>query len=110
MTIGKMRTRITIQQKGTPSRDEFRAEVITWATVATVWAEEQPMNGRELVEARQEVGEMWTRFKIRYRSGLNSSMRISKDSGARIFDIQAIQNLKDRNRWLVITCREVVAV
>lgn len=108
--IGPLRTRITIQQKGTPARDEFRAEVITWAAVATVWAEEMPMNGRELIEARREVGEMWTRFRIRYRTGLNSAMRISKDAGARIFDIQNIQNVDDRNRELVITCREVVTI
>jgi len=78
--------------------------------VATVWASKAPMNGREFLDAQREVAELWTRFYIRYRSDITitPAMRISTDSGAHLYDIQAVQNVNDKNQELLILCREVV--
>lgn len=105
---GEMRERIALQDKGTPTRDGFGAEVITWETVATVWAKEVPFRGQELLAGAQEAGELLTRFAVRYRPGITSAMRITKDAGDRIFDILSVVNVDARNKELLLMCREVL--
>jgi SPP1 family predicted phage head-tail adaptor len=104
---GDLRERITIQSKGTPARDEFNAEVITWVDVSTVWAKEVPYRGREILANEMESGERYTRFAIRYRPGVKTSMRIVHFD-QRVFDIQSILNVNGRNGELLLNVKEVL--
>ena len=70
------RIRIEKQVKTENSRGEV---IYTWALHATVWAQVSPMNatrGREMVAASQVQSEITTRFRIRYRGGIDETMRI----------------------------------
>lgn len=105
--IGKMRHRITLKYKGSVSRDATGAEVITWtnlATAPTVWAEELPITGREFLAAGQEQAQATTKFRIRYRSDLTNSMRVTY--GSRVFDILHIENVAGLDRDLVLVVKE----
>jgi SPP1 family predicted phage head-tail adaptor len=75
MQAGRLSERITIQQK-TVSRDAFGAEVITWSDVATVWAEANPIAGREYVALRQAQSDISLRFRLRYLAGITTAMRV----------------------------------
>lgn len=73
---GKLRHRITIQRL-VETLDEYNDPVVTWEDVATnVPTSVEPLQGREFYQAQQAQSEVTVRFRIRYRSGLDASMRI----------------------------------
>ena len=78
MDPGRMNRRIVIRQKSV-TRDAYGSEVITWATVATVWAAVLPVRGREYVAMREAQADITTRFLIRYRAGITPAMQIQFD-------------------------------
>ena len=48
------------------------ARLITWSTLATVWARVEVLRGREFVELRAAGSEITTRFTVRYRSDVST--------------------------------------
>jgi SPP1 family predicted phage head-tail adaptor len=70
-----------------------------------VFANVQPLSGRELLLAAQTQAETTHKITIRYRPGLTTHFRIK--FGTRIFRILSIINSEERNRWLQIHCVEV---
>lgn len=61
---------------------EGREVTYTWAPLAglpdgKVWAEVSPLRGREFFAAAQAQSEITTRFRIRYRTGIDETMRIT---------------------------------
>jgi SPP1 family predicted phage head-tail adaptor len=101
-----MRHRITLQRKGTITRNQSGEEIITWSDWATVWASAQPMQGREFFESERAGAEITMRFRIRYRDGVTPTMRVSWDS--RIFDIESVVNFNERDREIHLMCKELV--
>ena len=63
---GDLRERVTIQQ-ATATRDAYNAEVLTWSTVATVWARVLERGGREPVLADRPV--MLISYEVTVRDG-----------------------------------------
>jgi len=103
--IGELRHRVTIQEK-VVTVDAYGGEVITWSTVATVWAAVEPLWGREFLEGRRQENEISTRIRIRYREGLTPSMRVVW--GFRAFDIESVIERESRRREIWLMCRELV--
>lgn len=108
MKAGKMRHLVTIQRQ-TGARDTSGNETDTWNTFATVWAHIEPYvgsarAGREEFTGNQMVGLDYTRFHLRYLAGLAPKDRILY--GARIFDIQAVNNRDERNFELELIAKE----
>lgn len=103
--VGNMRRQITIQQQAA-TQNALGEEIPSWTTFATCWASIEPMNGRELLAAQQVQSQVNTRITIRYRDGVTPAMRILYKS--RYFDIQSIQDIEERNRFLVLQCVERV--
>ncbi len=106
MKAGELRERVTIQEKGTVTRDATGAEVITWSDVATVWADVSPLLGREFLEGRMAEAEVTTRIRIRYRDGIDPAMRVVHRSST--YDIVSVQHVRSRKQELVLMCREVL--
>lgn len=101
MLAGRLRERITIEER-TVSRDAMGGETPTWATVATVWAEAQPIAGREYVALRQGQSDITIRFRMRYRTGVNTGQRVRWDG--RVYDIIEAINVRARDRELELLC------
>lgn len=93
-------------QSSTPTRNGFGEAVDVWSTYATVWAEITPMSGREYVLAKQRDADLTTRIRIRHRSDVLARHRVL--FGARVFDIDAVLNVGERQRELQLMCREVL--
>ena len=72
---GKMTERVTFQAKSV-TRNALGEEVVTWADVATVWAEARPLRGREFYAANQTQQVVDVRFIVRTRAGLTVDMRL----------------------------------
>ena len=87
MRAGRLDRIILIQRK-TTSADSFGEPIETWATVATVWAEMVPVRGQERYAAMQQIAEIDTVFRIRYRAGITPLDRISYNS--RLYDIKHV--------------------
>ncbi len=105
MLAGKLRHRITIQQAAI-ARDGFGAEVKTWSTFATVWAQIETSSGTETIEQQQAAALRSHTITLRYRSGLKPSMRAQW--AGRTFEILAVvdDNLKRETK---LSCSEVLA-
>ena len=72
MRAGDMRERVAIQTS-TATRDEFNAEVLSWATTTTVWAKVVERGGREPVIADRPV--MVVSYEVTIRSGVTVTHR-----------------------------------
>lgn len=105
MRAGELRHRVTIQRKAA-TQNASGEEVPTWADVATVWAAIEPLQGREFLEAQREGAELTTRIRMRHTVGIAPEMRATEGSHA--WDILSVVNSEERDRELVLMCREVV--
>lgn len=100
-----LRHKVTLQQ-ATVALDSFGQPTETWATWSTAWASISQLTGRELSYAQQINGEITHEFRLRYRTGIMPTMRISFDS--RTFGILNINNVNEENVELRLLCKEVV--
>jgi len=79
MWLGILDRRVNIEQKSVTQDTTYGTEVVTWALLATVWASVQdslPSKSESVLQvlavARNQV-----RVRTRYRSDIDSSMRIT---------------------------------
>ena len=101
---GRLRHRVALQQP-TTTRNSTGEPIVTWTTVATVWAEVLDLRGREYIASQEAHSEVGTKITIRYRSDLDLTWRAV--FGTRLFDIQQIADLKGHNAILELMCREI---
>lgn len=103
MNAGKLRHRVTIQKK-TVVRDTYGGETVTWADVATVWAEVAPIGGREYYGAGQTLAESTFTVTMRYRSDIVPAWRLMH--GTKVYEIMVV--IPDvKHTELLIGCREI---
>lgn len=103
VNAGSLRHRITIQQFSV-AKDSYGEDIKTWSDYHICWAEISPFRGREYFESQQIVPEIETRMKIRYKSGIGPTMRVSWND--RYFDILNIINKDERNVTLEFIVKE----
>jgi SPP1 family predicted phage head-tail adaptor len=75
MKSGKLDRRIQIQQR-VETQDSYGQAVISYSTIATVWAEVIPLSGRELFAAAQKYPEATMRIRVRFRTDVTEKHRI----------------------------------
>lgn len=106
---GKMRHRITFQRFD-GQRDDYgdplEGEEEHWTDAASVWAEIKPVSGREFYAAQQSQSEMTHKVSCRYRSGLDTAMRIVYRD--RVFKIVSIIDWEERHESLLVMCKELI--
>ncbi len=106
MKAGRLRHRVDIQ-KWVADRDTTTGEVAeTWITNTTEWADVRPISGRERMEAAQVKADITHAITIRYKSDLEEKDRIKW--GDRVFHIEGIINVDERDRELQILAKEQV--
>ena len=111
MRAGKLRHRVTVQGMST-TQHAYGEEVVTWATVATVWAAVEPLRGRELNEMAQEQAERTTRIRMRYREVAPGTQRIvwtDRASTTRTYDVLSVVQVLEKGAETELMCREVLA-
>lgn len=104
MTAGsQLNQRIVIERR--VKTENTRGEVTyTWEIFATVWAQANPLRGRDYFAAAQLQDEITTRFRIRYRTGIDSSMRVVWKGG--YYDIKGQPIEVDGAReWIDLMCK-----
>lgn len=100
---GDLRHEIVIEQN-TAADDGGGDYVGSWSTLYTTRAKITDPKPYERISAEKLEHTVTHVFTIRYRTGIDTSMRISFDS--RYFYIKSLINPGERNRWLVMTAEE----
>lgn len=85
MRAGQLDRRISIMSHEQSIESDFGTNQTTPVVFATVWAEQLPLRGREVFEARQVTAHEIARYRIRWLSGLKATMTIV--DGDREYDI-----------------------
>lgn len=103
MQAGRLRHRVTLQGYS-ETLSALGEPIKAWTDVATVWADVSPERGREAIAAMQIDATVVQRVRIRYRAGLTPKMRVI--FGARTLQVEAVLNVDERNRELLLACVE----
>lgn len=82
--------------------DELGQPIESWSEVATVWASVEDLTGREYQAAQSTQNPVQTRIRIRYRAGIQSSMRVLH--GTDVYSIQAVLDRDGSKRELQLMC------
>lgn len=107
--MARLRQRITIEQPN-ESSDGSGGSVISWTSVATVWAEVMPLRSGnvEVLFAGQMEARGTHRITIRYRNDVDTSMRIAY--AGRVFNIRHISNVGEADVMLEMLTEEGGAI
>lgn len=100
---GELRHLIIIQ-KPIESKDSDGALLQAWVTYAQAYAKVDPYGGGEKWADASLASTNMHKFTIRYVAGIHPRMRISWDG--RIFDIQNVENVLERNILQILKCLE----
>lgn len=106
MLAGRLNQRVEIQA-ATNTCDSYGQPVSTWATVATVWATVEPINGREYETSLSERAEITHKIIMRYYSGLSAQHRLKH--GTKIYQIVAVLNLMSGRKDVKVMTKELPA-
>ena len=73
----ELRHKVVIQTKVEGGRDEDGYNLPNaWTTYKQLWAKVTPVAARDLAIGQSELTEVTARMKIRYRTDINTSMRV----------------------------------
>lgn len=73
----ELRHKVKIEVRGEGGRDENGFVLpSSWIPYKTLWAKITPVSARDLALVQSEVTEVTARMKIRYRTDINTAMRV----------------------------------
>jgi SPP1 family predicted phage head-tail adaptor len=105
MRAGPMRNRITIEAPVETQATD--GSVITaWETFSTTWASVEPLIGKEYFAQQREQATVSHKIRMRHIAGITHKMRIAW--GTRLFEIESVLNVGERNREIVLMCSEAI--
>lgn len=103
MEPGRLRHRVIVEQVSR-SADAMGQAIETWTTYTTVWADIQPLRGRELFAAQTANSEATVKIFMRYKSGIQAKWRAKW--GTQVFYILEIINPGMLKKELQLLCKE----
>ena len=106
-SIGKMRFEIQLQ-KPTNTRDTGGGLTEAWTTLSNLWADIKPVRGTESYRQGQVQEKTTHTVTIRYRSDIGTNYRIVYDSDN--YNIKNIENVDNRDRFMILECELGVAI
>ncbi len=98
---GEYNTKIIFQEK-TTTKDENNAPIESWSDKVECWAKKNDFQGRAFWDAMQTSSEITGEFEIRYRTDIDSSMRIKEKVSENIFSIESVVNPNNNHENLLI--------
>ena len=103
VNASKLRHRVTFLQR-VVEMDKWNQPQEMWVIFAEVWANVEPITGREYWASSQVQSEVTHRIRIRYLPGLDPSM-LALFKG-RVFELQPPRNVEERNQEMEILATE----
>ena len=108
ISAGMLSRRIKVQRPST-IKDSLGAPCRTWLDVATVWADIQPLSGKEAVIANRISAELTHQITVRYRPDLDDPQFVARMRvlfRSRIFSIHAALNDDEANVAIILLASE----
>lgn len=105
---GTLKKRVQVQQRST-ALDTFGGQLPAWVTIAVVWADIEPLSGRELFAAQAVNPEVSHAITVRYQPIFAEPKTVAAYRilyNGRIFNIHAAENQEERNRIMVFSASE----
>lgn len=100
MTAGR-RDRKIIIERGTPTSDDYGGETISWATLATAWADIRYGTGQERREAAQESAQVAATFQVLANTETRDIATTDRINFEGIWDI--VSAVPNRRKFIDIT-------
>lgn len=103
---GRLRHRITINKPVPGTPDSYGGVQNTWQSVGTFWASIESLSGREFEVAKSYAATVSHRIVMRYAPGILPTYQVIY--GTRIFNVNGVLNVEERNRQLTLFCTEQI--
>lgn len=89
MNAGQLNTRCRVEQKSITQDAVYGTELVTWTTLATVWCnvQDELPSKSEAVRQGLAVATQRARVRMRYRTDIDSSMRVVILPGEDVYQI-----------------------
>jgi SPP1 family predicted phage head-tail adaptor len=108
ISAGMLNRRVQIQRPSTV-KDSLGAPSRSWINVATVWADIQPLSGRESVIANRISAEITHQITVRYQTVFDNPQQVAQMRvlyKSRIFNIHSALNEDERRTQLILLVSE----
>ena len=108
ISAGMLTRRIKIQRPST-IKDSVGAPCRSWLDVATVWADNQPLSGKEAVIANRISAELSHQIIVRYQSLFDNPQQVAQMRvlyKARIFNIHSALNEDEKRTQIILLASE----
>ena len=108
ISAGMLTRHIQIQRPST-IKDSLGAPSRTWINVATVWADIQPLSGREAVIANRISAELTHQITLRYQAVFDNPQQVAQMRAlykSRIFNIHSALNEDEKRTQLILLVSE----
>ena len=108
ISAGMLTRRIKIQRPST-IKDSVGAPCRSWLDVATVWADIQPLSGKEAVIANRVSAELSHQIIVRYQSLFDNPQQVAQMRvlyKARIFNIHSALNEDEKRTQIILLASE----
>lgn len=108
ISAGMLTRRIKIQRPST-IKDSVGAPCRSWLDVATVWADIQPLSGKEAVIANRISAELSHQIIVRYQSLFGNPQQVAQMRvlyKARIFNIHSALNEDEKRTQIILLASE----
>ena len=111
MRAGRLRHKVTLETQ-TTTKNSYGEFVDTWTEIAVRRCSIEPLMGREFYERSGEHSRMPTRIRIRHDATVATVKPYDRavdysTSPAVVYDIESVQNPRERDRELVLMCERV---
>ncbi|MFC5387565.1 phage head closure protein [Aquamicrobium segne] len=105
--IGNLRERIVLG-KYVPGEPDWSGHPgdPTWEAQPAIWARVEPLKGEERMIGGGLAAVAWVQVHIRHRSDVETTWRLTHRGIT--YNIRAIRNLDERDRFLSIDCEGLV--
>lgn len=103
--VDRLDKRVTIMRPpGKDDADEYGEPVKDWIEVTKLWASIEPLRGQEYFAAMRDNAEVTVRIRIRYREGIDKTMKVVYGSSE--FEILHSIHSELNKKELQLMCKE----
>lgn len=112
MRVGGLKKRVTFQKNQPTTTGLFTDVKDNWVDQLSVWAGFESQEGQSFEV--DKVGQMrpvtYWRITVHYYGPIDPNWRLKLLPSNRIFGINAVLNVDQRNHWTTLLCKEIVPV
>lgn len=104
LEAGRLKHRVAIEAPTRTQNPMTGAVTTTWTNVVTVYASIEPLSAKDFIAAQMLKNRVDTRIVIRYRPGLNTTMRLVGTDGTIYTPAGFLHDIDTGREYLTVPC------